>query len=59
MHYPLPIHLQPAARALGHKPGDFPVAEAQARRILSLPIHQFLTNDDIDFVAETIAGFYR
>lgn len=59
VHYPLPIHLQPAARALGHKPGDFPVAEAQARRILSLPIHQFLTDDDIDFVAETISEFYR
>ncbi|MBX7081232.1 MAG: DegT/DnrJ/EryC1/StrS family aminotransferase [Nannocystaceae bacterium] len=59
IHYPVPIHLQPAARALGHRPGDFPVAEAQAARILSLPIHQFLRDADIERVAATIAEFYR
>ena len=58
IHYPTPLHLQPAAKALGYKAGDFPVAEEQAKRILSLPIHQFLTEDDIKSVAETILSFH-
>lgn len=59
VHYPRPIHLQPAARELGYREGDFPVAEGQARRILSLPIHQFLDSGDIRYVAEAIDGFAR
>jgi dTDP-4-amino-4,6-dideoxygalactose transaminase len=43
IHYPVPIHLQTVGRALGHGPGDFPVAERQATRILSLPVHHGLT----------------
>lgn len=58
IHYPVPIHLQPAAAGLGYGPGDFPVAESQAGRILSLPIHQDMTNEDIDYVADVINGFY-
>jgi dTDP-4-amino-4,6-dideoxygalactose transaminase len=59
IHYPVPIHLQPAAGALGHMPGDFPVTERQAGRILSLPIHQFLDDDDIVRVVASIHGFLR
>jgi dTDP-4-amino-4,6-dideoxygalactose transaminase len=59
IHYPTPIHLQPAARSLGYRRGDFPVAEAQAARILTLPIHQFLTDDDVAFVAAEVNGFFR
>jgi dTDP-4-amino-4,6-dideoxygalactose transaminase len=58
IHYPVPIHLQPAAHALGHRRGDFPVTERQADRILSLPIHQFLSDEDQDYVAERIRAFY-
>jgi len=54
IHYPVPIHLQPAARGLGHARGDFPVTERQAARIISLPIHQFLTDDDITRVVASI-----
>ncbi|MCP5366062.1 MAG: DegT/DnrJ/EryC1/StrS family aminotransferase [Hyphomicrobiales bacterium] len=57
IHYPVPIHLQPAAAALGHGPGSFPVAEAQAGRILSLPVHQFLAPADIETVAVAVNGF--
>jgi dTDP-4-amino-4,6-dideoxygalactose transaminase len=53
IHYKIPIHLQPAARALGHGPGSFPVAERQATRILSLPVHQFLTPADLEYVASS------
>jgi dTDP-4-amino-4,6-dideoxygalactose transaminase len=57
IHYPIPIHLQPAAKDLGYRKGDFPAAERQAERILTLPIHQFLARDDIEYVAEAIATF--
>ena len=58
IHYPVPIHLQPAARQLGYKRGDFPVTERQADRILSLPIHQFLGTDEIDRVVAAINCIY-
>lgn len=57
VHYPVPIHLQPAAQALGFGPGSFPVTERQALRILSLPIHQFLHEDDLVYVAQCIGEF--
>lgn len=57
VHYPIPIHRQPAARGLGYKAGDFPEAERQAKRILSLPIGQTLTPSDVAYVARTINRF--
>lgn len=59
IHYPVPIHLQPPARALGYHPGDLPETEKQAQRILSLPIHQFLSRDDVEWVGACIRGFYE
>lgn len=58
VHYPKPIHLQPAASYLGYKFGDFPVCETQADRILSLPIHQYLTRADLDYVVSSIRHFF-
>ncbi|HKQ53650.1 MAG TPA: DegT/DnrJ/EryC1/StrS family aminotransferase [Pyrinomonadaceae bacterium] len=57
IHYPVPIHLQPAYAALGHKAGDFPEAERQAARVLSLPMFPELTEKQIMHVAETIREF--
>ena len=54
IHYPVPVHLQPAFRHLGHGPGDFPVAEKAATEILSLPIHPHLTEDQQEQVAEAL-----
>lgn len=59
IHYPVPIHLQPAAAALGHRRGSFPVTERQADRILSLPIHQHLCPADIERVAGLINTYLR
>jgi dTDP-4-amino-4,6-dideoxygalactose transaminase len=59
IHYPVPIHLQPAAEKLGYKRGSLPMTERQADRILSIPINQFLGPDDIAYVATTIDEFYR
>ena len=58
IHYPVPIHLQPAAKELGYKRGQFPVTERQCERILSLPINQFLTEDDQAHVAQSLKAFY-
>lgn len=57
IHYPTPIHLQPAAASLGHGPGAFPVTERQAGRILTLPVHQHLSADDVDHVADAVNEF--
>lgn len=57
IHYPTPIHLQPAAASLGYRKGAFPVCERQSDRILSLPIHQFLVRDDVAYVASCIHAF--
>jgi dTDP-4-amino-4,6-dideoxygalactose transaminase len=54
IHYPIPIHLQPAYKDLGHKRGDFPITEAHAQRILSLPMYAELTPESIQYVARSI-----
>jgi dTDP-4-amino-4,6-dideoxygalactose transaminase len=56
IHYPIPVHLQPAYASLGHKAGDFPEAERQASRVLSLPMFPELTDEQIMRVAEIIQG---
>ncbi len=58
VHYPVPIHLTNAARELDHRPGDFPVTEAQARSIVSLPVYESLTTDQHARVCAAIRDFY-
>ena len=54
IHYPLPLHLQPAFSSLGYKEGDFPIAEKCAKEILSIPMYPELTEEQISYVAEKI-----
>ena len=54
IHYPVPIHLQPAFRNLGYAPGDFPVTEGAAGQILSLPIYPHIKADQQRRVADAI-----
>lgn len=58
IHYPLPLHLQPAYQFLGYKQGDFPSAEKVANTTLSLPIYPSLTNDQVNFVVETLIDVF-
>ena len=58
IHYPIPIHLQPAAKELGYAQGDLPTVEAQAARILSLPISEIISSNEVTFVAEKIKQFF-
>jgi dTDP-4-amino-4,6-dideoxygalactose transaminase len=57
IHYPVPIHLQPAYRELGYSVGDFPVTERLTREIVSLPMHPFLRQADVAYVAHAAAEF--
>jgi dTDP-4-amino-4,6-dideoxygalactose transaminase len=57
IHYPIPIHLQPAYRDLGYRKGEFPVTEQYAAEILSLPMYAELSADAITWVAEVIREF--
>jgi dTDP-4-amino-4,6-dideoxygalactose transaminase len=59
IHYPVPIHLQPAAVWLGYGPGSFPVTERQAGLILSLPIYPELQPAALDYIVRSIGRFYR
>jgi dTDP-4-amino-4,6-dideoxygalactose transaminase len=57
IHYPIPPHLQQAYAAMGHKPGSFPIAEAIADEVLSLPIGPHLAATDTDAVIEAMERF--
>jgi len=59
IHYPIPIHLQPSARKIGHKEGDFIKTEQQSKRILTLPIHQYLKESDIFRISQTVNSFFK
>jgi dTDP-4-amino-4,6-dideoxygalactose transaminase len=54
LHYPVPIHLQPAYAHLGHGPGTFTEAERSARRVLSLPMYPELSDAQVDCVAQCL-----
>ena len=58
IHYPVPIHLQPAAAHLGHRRGAFPVTERQAERILTFPVNQFLSASDIGYICTSVREFF-
>jgi dTDP-4-amino-4,6-dideoxygalactose transaminase len=57
IYYPQPLHLQKVYADLGYRAGDFPVAEDASRRILPLPMYPELTNEQVDYVIETLRQF--
>jgi len=58
VHYPIPVHLQTAAKYLKYKKGDFPIAEMMAKTSLSLPVHEFINEKHINYVTRLINKFY-
>ena len=54
IHYPIPLHLQEAYKRLGLGEGSFPVTEAAAKEIASLPMFAELTDDQVDVVAAAV-----
>ncbi len=56
VHYPIPIHLQPAFSDLGYGEGTFPVTEEASKRIVSLPMHARLSDSEVDRVAAALSA---
>lgn len=54
VHYPVPLHLQPAYRELGFKEGAYPHAERAAKRVVSLPMHPYLDEKTQDKVVDCV-----
>ena len=59
LHYPVPVHLQEVYRELGHRTGDFPVAERIAAEQLSLPLYPELSEGDVEIVIDAIRTWRR
>jgi dTDP-4-amino-4,6-dideoxygalactose transaminase len=58
IYYPVPLHLQEAYQYLGYQKGDFPVAEALSKQVLSLPMHTELTEEHLVFITSAIREFF-
>jgi dTDP-4-amino-4,6-dideoxygalactose transaminase len=58
-HYPEPVHLTGAYARLGYRPGDFPIAEALAREVLSLPIFPGISEPELQTVADAVRDYFR
>jgi len=54
IHYPRPLHLQECFAYLGHKEGDFPVAEQVSKEIMSLPMNPYISDDEIEYISKVL-----
>ena len=59
IHYPKPLHLQQAARNLNYTKGMFPIAEMHSKKLLTLPVHQYLSKKQLVFLVKKIKKFYE
>ena len=59
IYYPVPLHLQEAFKHLGYKQGDFPIAEELCKEVLSLPMHTELTNEQLQYITDSIKEFFQ
>lgn len=58
IYYPRPLHLQKVYQELGHREGDFPVAETISQQILPLPMYPELTDEQVNYVIATVREFF-
>jgi len=58
VYYPVPLHLQNAYSSLGYKEGDFPVSERLCERVISLPIHTEMEDDQLQHIISTVKQFF-
>ena len=57
IHYPIPPHLQKAYEYLGYQKGDFPISEKYANEVLSLPMYNGITDEELDYVINKLNAF--
>ena len=57
LHYPIPVHLQPAFQYLGHKKGDFPETERACEEVLSLPMYPELSDEAVMSIVDSVLQF--
>ena len=58
VHYPIPMHLQVAAKEYGYAAGDFPMCEAAGKSVISFPVHEFITKKNLDKIIHHVKLFY-
>ena len=59
IHYPKPIYLQESEKRLGHKKGDFPIADTHAKKIISFPCDQHLSKKEMKYIVNTVKRFFK
>jgi len=59
VHYPIPLNKQKASKMYNYNQKDFITANQQAKKLITLPIHQYLRNNQLDFMIKSIKNFYR
>lgn len=59
IHYAIPLHLEPAYASLGYRAGEFPVAEAAAQSMISLPMYPYIEADEVAYVANAVGEVAR
>jgi dTDP-3-amino-2,3,6-trideoxy-4-keto-D-glucose/dTDP-3-amino-3,4,6-trideoxy-alpha-D-glucose/dTDP-2,6-dideoxy-D-kanosamine transaminase len=59
VHYPVPIYRQPALKELGYKEGDFPITDSHTEKIITFPCDQHLSQEELEYVVETVRDFYQ
>ena len=59
VHYPIPLHLQKASKKLNYKLGSMPNAEFQAKNLMTIPVHQFLSKKHMVYIYNQIKYFYE
>ena len=58
VHYPIPLNKQKASKMYNYNQKDFITANQQAKQLITLPIHQYLRNNQLDFMIKSIKNFY-
>lgn len=59
VHYPVPLPYQKCCRYLGYKKGDFPKTERDCNSIITFPAHQYLIDDELQYIIDIVKAFYR
>lgn len=57
IYYPTPLHLQPAFKFLGYGKGDFKISEQQSKKLIALPMHPFLEDEEVKYIIDNVIKY--